>query len=94
MLIGRVQKSLWSTVQDPGFDGRSLKTVQPWDVRNNKPSGNTVLAVDLVQSSSDDFVIVVYEGSSSRLVMEDPKTPCEAVIVGIIDAMELDVKNH
>lgn len=89
MIYGEVIGSLWASVQDPGFDGRALKLVVPADVRGGPSSGNTLLAVDLVGSREGDRVLVVYEGSSSRLCMGDPKTPCEAVIVAIVDTVDL-----
>ena len=89
MIFGEVVGCLWASVQDPGFDGRALKLVLPADVHGGKSSGNTVLAVDLVGCRDGDRVLVVYEGSSSRLCMGDPKTPCEAVIVAIVDQVDL-----
>lgn len=81
--------SLWSADQDPGFDGQQLKLVVPQDARDGKVEGNTVLAVDLVGSRQGDTVLIVYEGSSSRLCMCSETTPTEAIIVGIVDRMDV-----
>lgn len=89
MIYGEVLGSLWATAQVSGFEGRSLKLVVPFDVCSQQAFGNTVLAVDLVGARRGDHVLVVYEGSSSRLAMDDPTTPCEAIIVGIVDRCDL-----
>ena len=89
MIFGEVVGSLWASVQDPGFDRRSLKLIVPADPRTLETSGNTILAVDLVGSRVGDQVLVVYEGSSSRMCMGDNKSPCEAVVVGIVDRIDV-----
>lgn len=89
MIIGQVVGSLWSADQDPGFAGQQLRLVVPHDPRDGKVEGNTVLAVDLVGSRQGDTVLIVYEGSSSRLCLCSESTPAEAVIVGIVDRMDL-----
>ena len=90
MIFGEVLGSLWATIQVTGFEGRQLKLVRACDPRDGEQHGSTILAVDLVGARSGDRVLVVYEGSSSRLAMEDKTTPAEAIIVGIVDAVDLD----
>jgi microcompartment protein CcmK/EutM len=90
MILGTVVGSLWASAQDTGFDGQRLKLIVPTDALTGETYGNTLLAVDLVGSSTGDRVLVVYEGSSSRLCLDCETTPCEAVVVGIIDALEID----
>lgn len=90
MILGEVVGSLWATVQVSGFENRGLKLVVPRDARSGEVGGNTVLAVDLVGARTGDTVLVVYEGSSSRLAMEDKNTPAEAIVVGIVDRLDLE----
>ncbi len=89
MILGQVVSSLWSSQQDPGFDGQALKVVMPQDARSGQVYGTAVLAVDVVGSRQGDTVLVVYEGSSSRLVLGSDTTPAEAVIVGIVDRLDV-----
>ena len=90
MILGTVVGSLWASAQDINFEGQRLKLIVPTDARTGEAFGNTLLAVDLVGSSTGDRVLVVYEGSSSRLCLGCETTPCEAVVVGIVDALEID----
>ena len=89
MILGQVVGSLWAAQQDAGFDGQTLRLVVPQDARSGEVQGNTVLAVDTVGSRTGDTVLIVYEGSSSRLVLGSDTTPAEAVIVGIVDRMDV-----
>ena len=90
MILGRVVGSLWATAQHPSFDRVRLVVVVPEDPLAGTLGGNTVVAVDTVGSGPGDTVLVVYEGSSSRMVLADPATPCEAVVVGIVDRMDIE----
>lgn len=89
MILGTVLGSLWASQQDPGFDGQALKLVVPQDARTGQVEGTTLLAVDTVGARAGDTVLVVYEGSSSRLCLGSDSTPAEAVIVGIVDRMDV-----
>jgi ethanolamine utilization protein EutN len=90
MIVGEVVGNLWSTIQERNFAGTKLLLVQPLDVIEGKPSGATILAVDVTQAGIGDTVLVVYEGSSSRLALNSERTPCEAIIVGIVDRIDID----
>lgn len=90
MMVGKVVASLWASMQDPGFDERSLKVIMPLDVRTQETYGMSLVAVDLVGSRKDDVVLVIQEGSSARALMANDKTACEAVVVGIVDRMDVE----
>lgn len=89
MIVGEVIGNLWSTIQDPNFEGTKLLVVQPIDPETLETTGNTVVAVDLVSAGVGDTVLVVYEGSSSRLSLESERTPCEAIVVGVVDCIDV-----
>lgn len=90
MTVGEVVGNLWSTIQEPSFQGTKLLLVQPIDLVTRQPAGNTIVAVDVVQAGVGDTVLVVYEGSSSRLSLNNERTPCEAIIVGIVDRIDVE----
>ncbi len=89
-MVGKVVASLWASVQDPGFDGSTLKVIMPLDVRTHETYGQSLVAVDLVGSRKDDVVLIIQEGSSARALMGNDKTCCEAVVVGIVDRMDVE----
>ena len=68
----------------------ALKMVAPCCPRTGERKGPPILAVDLVGCRKNDYVLVVYEGSSTRFALEDKRTPCEAIVVGIVDVVDLE----
>lgn len=89
MTPGKVVGYLWATCQDPLFDGQKLLIVEPMDLQTGKLTGGSILACDAVQAGIGDMVLVVYEGGSARMVLNDEKTSAEAVVVGVIDRYDL-----
>lgn len=89
MIVGKVIGNLWSTIQEATFNGKKLLLVQPYNFVSKKTEGAAILAVDLVASGIGDNVLLVYEGASSRQELAEEKTPCEAVIVGVVDEIQL-----
>ena len=90
MIYSRVIGTVWSTERVASIEQAALKLVCPCSPRSGERLGPPVLAVDLVGCRKDDQVLVVYEGSSSRFAMKDSSTPCEAVVVGIVDRVDVE----
>ncbi|MBI2252640.1 MAG: EutN/CcmL family microcompartment protein [Armatimonadetes bacterium] len=88
MIIGKVIGNLWATIQEENFKGAKLLLVEPLNILNDQAENNVVVAIDLVDAGIGDRVLVVYEGGSSRLALKNEKTPCEAIIVGIVDKID------
>jgi len=87
MILGKVIGNVVSTIKLSVYQGYKILIVQPL---NNKeePQGESVLALDTVQAGVGDTVLVIDEGNSSRLIMNNPTAPVRTVIVGIVDAIE------
>jgi ethanolamine utilization protein EutN len=49
-----------------------------------------VIALDVVSAGVGDKVLVVQEGSSARTIFNDPKIPVQAVIVGVVDRVDIE----
>lgn len=92
MIVGKVTENLWATIQDKHFDGNKLLFVTPYDALKDTFTGTAVLAVDTVGTGLGDVVLLLYEGNSARQVMGCVTTPAEAVIVGIVDKINIDDK--
>ena len=86
MILGKVIGNVVSTIKLPVYQGYKILVVQPV---NNKeePQGESVLALDTVQAGVGDTVLVIDEGNSSRLIMNNPTAPVRTIIVGIVDAI-------
>ncbi|RLW69387.1 MAG: ethanolamine utilization protein EutN [spirochete symbiont of Stewartia floridana] len=67
------------------LQGKPLLLVQPIDERGRK-SGMPIVAVDTVRSGEGDKVM--FEGGKeAAMSMPDWFNPCDAAIIGIIDAL-------
>jgi ethanolamine utilization protein EutN len=89
MFLGRVSGTVVSTIHHPFYSGRRLLIVD----RVNEalePDGRYVIAVDSVDAGAGELVLVIDEGNSARQVVKDPKAPVRAVIVGVVDEVDLE----
>jgi microcompartment protein CcmK/EutM len=87
MILGKIIGNVVSTIKLPILKGYKLMIVQPID-NNGNPKGNSLVALDVVQSGVGDTVIVIDEGNSSRLIINDSMAPVRSVIVGVVDSFE------
>jgi microcompartment protein CcmK/EutM len=91
MILARVQGTVVSTRKDHGLLGLKLLLVREVDAKF-QPAGNHVVAVDAVGAGEGEIVMVV-AGSSARLTEVSRDKPVDAVIVGIVDAVEVAGKD-
>jgi ethanolamine utilization protein EutN len=89
MYIGRVKGTVVSTVQHSLFDGRKLMLVARLELDGQEASAYDI-CVDAAQAGVGDVVLVLDEGSSARQILGKRGIgPVRAVIMGIVDAVEL-----
>ena len=88
MKIGRVAGTVVATICSPVFEGRRLLMVDLLDLEGNE-TGKDVIAVDAVGAGAGETVLVLDEGNGARQVLQAPDAPVRAVVVGIVD--EIDV---
>ncbi|MEO5618499.1 MAG: EutN/CcmL family microcompartment protein [Candidatus Eisenbacteria bacterium] len=88
MILAQVQGTVVATRKDAGLLGLKLLLVREVD-GEFKPTGNQLVAVDAVGAGTGELVLVA-SGSSARLTEVSRDKPVDAVISGIVDAVELD----
>ena len=89
MKIARVVGNIVATIKHPLYRGHKIFLVQPVD-KDGNDTGNSFVAVDFVQAGIGDRVLVIKEGGASRMVLGYRNSPIHAVIVGIIDEIQLN----
>jgi microcompartment protein CcmK/EutM len=91
MFIAKVIGNVVSTQKNAKFCGMKLLVVQPYIVKDARlqSSGSSVVAVDSVGAGVGECVLFT-QGSSARLTPTTKDTPVDAVIVGIVDALEVE----
>lgn len=96
MILAKVEGSVVATKKNPKMTGSKLLLIRPMvvdrpDARELKPGSSTLIAVDSLGAGNGELVIVA-QGSSARLAAEDKNTPVDAVVVGIVDSVDLSKK--
>ena len=87
MQIALVIGSTISTIKDESISGRKLLIVRKADTAG-KMTGEPFVAVDTVSAGTGDLVLIT-DGSSARYTRQTTDTPVDAVIVGVIDSLEM-----
>ena len=89
MYIGRVKGTVVSTIKHKLYNGHKLMLVARLNLDGSESSSYDI-ALDDVQAGVGDVVVVLDEGSSARQVIKKRGTgPVRAVIIGVVDAVEL-----
>jgi microcompartment protein CcmK/EutM len=90
MFLAKVIGSVVATQKHAKFQGMKLLLVQPYIARSGTitESGSSVVAVDSVGAGLGTFVLFT-QGSSARLTPTTKDSPTDAVIVGIVDTIEM-----
>jgi len=86
MILGKVIGNVVSTIKHPVYQGYKILIVQPVNEKEEL-QGKTILALDTVQAGIGDTVLVIDEGNSSRLIMNNSTAPVRTMIVGIVDSV-------
>lgn len=87
MILAQVVGTVVSTRKDAGLVGLKLLLVREVDA-HFKPVGAFVVAADAMGAGAEELVLVV-QGSSARMTEVSREKPVDAVIAGIVDAVEM-----
>ena len=93
MFLARVEGSVVSTKKEASMSGRKLLLLRPQlvddkDPTRFRPGANTIVAVDSVGSGLGELVMFC-QGSSARLAAGLKDTPVDAVVIGIVDTVDV-----
>lgn len=91
MFLAKVIGNVVATQKHRAFQGSKLLLVQPHVAQQHTlvPSGSSVVAIDGVGAGLGEFVMFT-QGSSARLAAQTKDCPIDAVIVGIVDRVEIE----
>ena len=93
MFLARVEGSVVATKKDVAMNGRKLLLLRPQlvdekDPARFRPGVNTIIAVDSVGAGVGEMVLFC-QGSSARLAPNLRDAPVDAVIIGIVDSVDV-----
>jgi ethanolamine utilization protein EutN len=93
MFLAKVEGTVVSTKKEASMGGRKLLLLRPQLVDDKdpgkfRPGMNTVVAVDSVGAGLNEMVMFC-QGSSARLAAGLKDTPVDAVVIGIVDSVDV-----
>ncbi len=87
MILGKVIGSVWSTKKDESLVGSKILIVRQLDLEY-KEMNNFTIAVDSVGAGEGEIVLVA-TGSSARQTHISKNKPIDAVIMAIVDKLDV-----
>ena len=91
MLLGKVIGTVWSTRKDENLVGSKFLIVRQLDLENSFKD-NFVVAVDSVGAGVGETVLYA-SGSSARQTVQTKNKPIDAVIMAIVDKLDVSEPN-
>jgi ethanolamine utilization protein EutN len=96
MFLAKVEGTVISTKKDPSMGGRKLLLLRPQlvdekDPTKFRPGMNTIVSVDSIGAGLGELVLFC-QGSSARLAAGLKDLPVDAVVIGIVDAVDVQGK--
>ena len=87
MKVAKVAGTVVSTINAPVFDGYRLLLCD-YVAPDGSPSGDYVIAVDVVDAGAGETVLILDEGTGARQIVGETVAPIRAVVVGIVDDVQ------
>ena len=89
MVLARIVGTVVATRKDPRLVSNKLLLARPVDPRDrSRLEGGYLVAVDTVDAGVGETVLIV-SGSSARMASGMKDCPVDAVVVGIVDTVDL-----
>jgi ethanolamine utilization protein EutN len=93
MILARVEGYVVATKKNAKMTGSKFLFVRPLVIDPASPKAfkagtNTIVAVDELGAGEGDVVLIA-QGSSARLGAKDKDTPLDAMIIGIVDTVDM-----
>lgn len=90
MILGKVIGTVWSTRKDENLVGAKFLIIRHLNL-DYTPKDSTIIAVDSVGAGVGEIVIVA-QGSSARQTEITKNKPIDAVVMAIVDKLDVAVK--
>lgn len=90
MFLGRIEGKVWASIKDESLIGIQLSVMQPID-EFGRDEGLPVVAVDTIGATDGDVIYWV-NSTEACFVRPDRPLPSEVSVVGIVDRIDLVIK--
>lgn len=88
MIIGKIIGNIWATKKDESLEGFKFFVVKQLGISEEK--SKPIVAVDGGVGAGIGDDVLITQGSSARMIYKGNEVPIDAVIVGVIDSLEID----
>ncbi len=85
MNLARIDGTIVTSLGHPSMAGWRTVICQPLD-EQGRDEGVPVLAIDPLGAGLHQHVVLSTDGSATRELVRDPKTPLRNLIIGIVDS--------
>lgn len=89
MYLARVIGDVVSTHRHEHLGHKKLLLVRRLDL-DDREEGGEVIALDVIGVGVGEKVLIVQEGNAARTLFKEAKIPVQAVVVGVVDSVDLD----
>ena len=89
MRLCRVVGTVVAPQKNPRLEGQTLLLCQPVDLED-KPVDDSFIAIDRVEAGKGDLVLTNKEGGGARIVLNDPTSPVQQMVVAVVDGFSID----
>ncbi|MDH3616519.1 MAG: EutN/CcmL family microcompartment protein [Gammaproteobacteria bacterium] len=93
MILARITGSVVSTIHHPIVQGRKLLVAERLDASGN-PTGGYLIAMDTIGAGFGETVLILDEGNGARQILGDPNAPVRSIVVGIVDAVDVETEGR
>ncbi|MBI3269254.1 MAG: EutN/CcmL family microcompartment protein [Planctomycetes bacterium] len=90
MILCRVTGTVVATQKHEHLRHNRILICHPVDLKKEL-TGSSFLALDVTDAGEGDLVLVNREGGAARILFNDMHIPLQAVVVGIVDGIDVDV---
>lgn len=91
MILGKVIGTVWSTRKDENLVGAKFLIVRQLNLDYTPKDDSFIIAVDSVGAGVGEIVLVA-QGSSARQTDITKNKPIDAVVMAIVDKLDVSVK--
>ncbi len=88
MIIGKIIGNIWATKKDESLEGFKFFVVKQLGISEER--SKPIVAVDGGVGAGIGDDVLITQGSSARMIYRGNEVPIDAVIVGVIDSLEID----
>ncbi|MFB6355948.1 MAG: EutN/CcmL family microcompartment protein [bacterium] len=89
MIVGEVVGTTWATRRHDSLRPYRMLLVKHKDPVTGETSGIPYLDKD-IDAGIGDTVLMLDDGGSARIILEDDMAPVRAMVVGVVDDVSID----